>query len=256
MKILFLGDIVGQSGCDFVARHILQLKQFYSADLIIANGENSAEGNGVLPSSADMLFACGIDVITLGNHALHRREIYSYLDENEYIIRPANYHPDAPGRGFTVYDRPGLPKIAIINLQGNTYLDTYKNAFDCADEILSKIDAPVKIVDFHAEATSEKLSLGIYLDGRISALVGTHTHVQTSDERIFPNGTGYITDAGMCGSFNSAIGVKPEQAIHRFRTGLPTRFEVKKEGIRLTGVLITVDGKTGMTTAISRISAE
>lgn len=256
MKIMFIGDVVGQAGCDFLSDQLPGLRRFYGADLVIANGENSAEGNGILPSSATALQDAGVQIITLGNHGLRRREIYPMLEESDCIVRPANLHPTAPGRGWCLYDCPGKPKVAVINLQGNYELESHENAFDCIDRLLPEIDAPIKIVDFHAEATSEKISMGIYLDGRVSAVIGTHTHIQTADERILPQGTGYLTDAGMCGVFLSALGVRPELAIHRFRTGLPTRFENARGAVRLSGVLLEIDSATGKTVKINRINAE
>ena len=243
MKILFVGDVVRQAGCDFLQKQLPNLRRFYGADLTIVNGENAAEGNGILPGSAELLLDAGADIITLGNHALRRREIYPVLEESDRIIRPANFHASAPGRGWCLYDCPGKPRTAVINLQGNYLLESHENAFDCVDRLLAEIDAPVKIVDFHAEATSEKICLGLYLDGRVSAVIGTHTHIQTADERILPGGTAYITDAGMCGVFDSALGLAPEPAIRRFRTGLPTRFESCRGPVRLSGVLLEVDGK-------------
>lgn len=256
MKILFIGDVVRQIGCDFLQRELPRLKRLYRADLCIVNGENSAEGNGILPSSAEQLLDAGADIITLGNHALRRREIYPVLEESDRIIRPANFHSSAPGRGWCLYDQPGKPLVAVINLQGNYILESHENAFDCADRLLEEIKAPVKIVDFHAEATSEKICMGLYLDGRVSAVVGTHTHIQTADERILPGGTGYITDAGMCGVFDSALGLAPEPAIRRFRTGLPTRFESTTGLVRLSGVLLEVDDKTGRALHIMRINVD
>ena len=256
MKILFVGDVVGQPGCEFLMERLPALKRKLGCDLTVVNGENSAEGNGILPKSAREIQDAGADIITLGNHGLRRREIYPVLEESDCIIRPANFHESAPGRGVAVYDCPGKPRVAVINLQGNYMLESHENAFDCMDRILPEIDAPVKIVDFHAEATSEKVSLAIYLDGRVSAVIGTHTHIQTADERILPGGTGYLTDAGMCGVFNSALGVKPELAIQRFRTALPTRFQNERGPVRLSGVLLDVDPATGKTVKITRINEE
>ncbi len=257
MKILMIGDIVGRGGCEFVQSKLSAIKKEHSIDFVVANGENAAEGNGILPASADSLFACGVDIITLGNHTLRRREIYDYLDNREEIIRPANFHSSAPGRGYTVYDCPGKPKIAVINLVGSMYMDVaYSNPFEMADSILEKIDAPIILVDFHAEATSEKLCMGFYLDGRVSAVVGTHTHIQSADERILPQGTGYITDMGMCGSFNSVLGVKPQLALQRFLTRMPTRFENDTGYHRLSGVVLDIDNKTGKTLSITRVNVE
>lgn len=256
MKILFIGDVVRQIGCDFLLRELPQLRRQYRADLCIVNGENSAEGNGILPSSAEQLLDAGADIITLGNHALRRREIYPVLEESDRIIRPANFHSSAPGRGWCLYDQPGKPLAAVINLQGNYILESHENAFDCIDRLLEEIKAPIKIVDFHAEATSEKICMGLYLDGRVSAVIGTHTHIQTADERILPGGTGYITDAGMCGVFDSALGLAPEPAIRRFRTGLPARFESTTGPVRLSGILLEVDDKTGRALQIMRINVD
>ena len=256
MKILFVGDVVRQAGCDFLQKQLPNLRRFYGADLTIVNGENAAEGNGILPGSTGPLLHAGADVSTPRSPPQRRREIYPVLEESDRIIRPANFHASAPGRGWCLYDCPGKPRTAVINLQGNYLLESHENAFDCVDRLLAEIDAPVKIVDFHAEATSEKICLGLYLDGRVSAVIGTHTHIQTADERILPGGTGYITDAGMCGVFDSALGLAPEPAIRRFRTGLPTRFESCRGPVRLSGVLLEVDGKTGKALSIGRINVE
>lgn len=256
MKILFVGDVVGRPGTEFLEERLPELRRRLRPDLTVVNGENAAEGNGILPGDAQAIRRAGADVITLGNHALRRREIGPFLDENDWIIRPANFHREAPGRGTAVCDIPGLPRVAVISLQGNYLLECHENAFDCADRVLRETDAPVRIVDFHAEATSEKISMGFYLDGRVSAVIGTHTHIQTADERILPNGTGYLTDVGMCGVFNSALGVRPELALHRFRTGLPTRFYNERGPVRLSAVLVTVDDKTAGTTEMRRLNEE
>ncbi|MEG1686511.1 MAG: TIGR00282 family metallophosphoesterase [Angelakisella sp.] len=257
MKILMLGDVVGQNGCSFVTKQLPGLRRRYGVQLTVANGENSAEGNGILPASAQQLFDAGVDVITLGNHALRRREVYNLLDECDTLLRPANFHPTAPGKGVCVYDCPGRPRVAVISLTGSCYMDfCYANPFETADRLLCQLDAPIVLVDFHAEATSEKLCMGFYLDGRVSAVVGTHTHIQTADERILPGGTGYLTDLGMCGSFHSVLGVKPQLAMARFLTALPTRFENDPGPCRLSGVLLDIDDATGKTNEIIRINAE
>ncbi|MEG1942696.1 MAG: TIGR00282 family metallophosphoesterase [Angelakisella sp.] len=257
MNILIIGDVVGQNGSAFLGKRLPSLRQKHKVDLVIANGENSAEGNGILPASAQQLYDAGVDIITLGNHALRRREIFPMLEEREDIIRPANFHSTAPGRGVCIYDCPGKPRVAVINLSGSSFMEfVYQNPFDCADALLAEISAPIIIVDFHAEATAEKLALGFYLDGRVSAVVGTHTHIQTADERILPGGTGYLTDLGMCGSFNSVLGVKPQLALNRFLTAMPTRFENDGGFCRLSGALLTADNVSGKTTAISRINVE
>jgi len=257
MKILMIGDVVGNHGTFFLAERLPALKRKLGAELTIVNAENSAEGNGVLPASADRIFAAGADIITLGNHALRRREIYSYLDEHEDICRPANFHTTAAGHGYCTYDCPGKPKVTVINLCGTCYMDTaHENPFDKVNEILEQIDSRVVLVDFHAEATSEKLCMGFMLDGKVSAVLGTHTHIQTADHRVLPNGTGYMTDIGMCGSFNSVLGVKPELALNRFLTNLPTRFENDTGAVRMSGVLLTIDNATGKCIDIVPINEE
>lgn len=257
MNILMLGDVVGQNGCSFMQRHLPALRRQYEVGLVVANGENSAEGNGILPASAQSLWDAGVDVITLGNHALRRREICAVLDEADGIVRPANFHPSAPGCGVYTYDCPGKPRVAVVSLSGNHSMDfVHSNAFETIDNLLERIDAKIILVDFHAEATSEKLCMGFHLDGRVSAVVGTHTHVQTADERILPHGTAYITDLGMCGSFNSVLGVRPELAAKRFLTSLPTRFENDPGDCRMSGVVISIDANTGKSYEINRINVE
>ncbi|MEG1965948.1 MAG: TIGR00282 family metallophosphoesterase, partial [Oscillospiraceae bacterium] len=241
MKILFLGDVVGQGGCDAVQDKLSNFKHKNSIDYVIANGENSAEGNGILPSSANQLFSSGVDLITTGNHALRRREIYEIMDEdNSLILRPNNFHKDAPGKGVVTIDFMRY-KLCVINLQGCVYMENVENPFEHIDKILETVDTKNIIVDFHCEATSEKLAMGNYLRGRVSAVFGTHTHVQTADERIFPEGTAYITDVGMCGGYNSILGVKTELVIKRLKTNLPTRFETEKENCVLNAVIVEID---------------
>lgn len=249
MKFLAIGDIVSAAGCEHLKKTLPELKKYYGADYAIINGENSAVGNGITPKSAEEIFDCGADIITLGNHALRRPEIYDYLDENSRIIRPANFHPSAPGNGIAVLDL-GFAKAAVINLQGNVYLETHTNAFDCADEMLKKAEAEgckITIIDFHAEATSEKRAMGFYLDGRASAVFGTHTHVQTSDNQILPNGTGYITDLGMTGAANSVLGIEPELAIKKMQTMLPVRFKNPEGKCVCEGCFFEIDDTTGKT---------
>lgn len=252
MKVLFLGDVVGSSGCKFVAKHLNSLKKMYGVDACIINGENSAEGNGITPDSAKMLFDAGADVITTGNHVLRRREIYPVLEQEEGIIRPANYHESAPGCGVYVLDKLRW-QLCVINLQGQMGMDLCENPFHKIDEILKNVHTKNIFVDFHAEMTSEKKAMGYYLDGRVSAVVGTHTHVQTADERILPNSTAYITDAGMCGGKNSVLGVKKEIILRKFITNLPERFEYDHEDMELNAVLITIDQASGKAQAIERI---
>ena len=244
---------MGRSGCEFAARHLPALKSTYQVDACIINGENSAEGNGITPDSAQMLFRAGADVITTGNHVLRRREIYPVLDEENGIIRPANYHVSAPGSGVFVLDRLRW-QLCVINLQGQVGMEPCSNPFEKVDALLKDIYTRNILVDFHAEMTSEKKAMGYYLDGRVSAVVGTHTHVQTADERILPQGTAYITDAGMCGSFDSVLGVRKELAVEKMRTQLPTRFEnARGQGI-LWGCVIDIDEKTGRARSIERVA--
>lgn len=252
MNILILGDVVGQGGCNIVRDKIPAFKKQNQIDITIANGENSAEGNGILPASAAHLFDSGVDIITTGNHALRRREVYDLLNAGEGIIRPVNFHRDAPGYGYYILDKLRY-RLCIINLQGVIYMDNLENPFDAIDRVLAEIDTPNIIVDFHAEATSEKVAMGHYLNGRVSLMYGTHTHIQTADEKILSEGTGYITDIGMCGGYCSVLGVKSELAIKRLRTNLPTRFENEQENCFISGIIVQIDEKYGKTTKIHRV---
>ena len=252
MNLLFFGDIVGQAGCDKLRKELPRLKRELSVGIVVANGENSAEGNGITPHSAEHLFQSGVDVITTGNHSLRRREIYELLEEQSGLIRPANYHPSAPGSGVFFYDNPAFP-LYVINLQGRVYMENVQQSpFEAAELLLGQIKCPNILVDFHAEATAEKLALGYYLDGRVSAVLGTHTHVATADERLLPNGTAYITDVGMCGGRDSILGVQRERAIERLRTGLPVRFANETEAVELHAVLLAF-GKNGKVEKIERV---
>jgi metallophosphoesterase (TIGR00282 family) len=252
MRVMMIGDVVGQAGVECVQSLLPRFKRENRIDFVVANGENSAQGNGILPHSADALLDAGCDLLTTGNHALRRREIYPYLESHDWIIRPANYHPQAPGRGYAIIDRPPW-RVLVINLQGTVYLDSLRSPFDVADEILEKADTPFILVDFHAEATSEKLCMGHYLDGRVSLVAGTHTHVPTADARILPGGTGYITDLGMCGGRGSVLGVKKDLALYRMRTHLPTRFENDSKEIVINAIVAEIDNTSGKTAKIDRI---
>lgn len=253
MKVLFLGDVVGKAGCQHVARHLGGLKRSLGVDACIANGENSAEGNGITPESARMLFDAGVDVITTGNHVYKRREVYDLLDEGEGIVRPGNLHPTAPGKGWYLLDRLRW-QLCVINVMGQVYMEPCSNPFEYLDQLLPQIKTPNIIVDFHGEATSEKKALGYYLDGRVSAVLGTHTHVATADERVLPGGTGYITDAGMCGGQDSVLGVKKELIVRRFIDHMPVRFEYDPENCVMDAVFLEIDEKMGKTTKIERIT--
>ena len=252
MNILFLGDVVGKAGCQAVMRHLRSLKKLYAIDACIINGENSAEGNGITPESAQMLFDAGADVITTGNHVLKRREIYPLLEEEKGIIRPANYHPSVPGSGMFVLDCLRW-QLCVINLQGQMAMDNCANPFETVDRLLQKAGTKNILMDLHAEMTSEKKAMGYYLDGRVSAVVGTHTHVQTADEQVLPGGTGYITDLGMTGPQHSVLGVSPQAAIEKMRTGLPVRFTNPDGPCVLEGCLFDIDEKTGKTRSCTRI---
>ena len=223
-------------------------------DLTIVNGENSADGNGITPASAEYLYQSGVDVITSGNHAFRRKESYDYYENTETLLRPANFPAGAPGRGFCIVDM-GRVRVAVINLMGTVYLDSLDCPFHTVDKILQTPGLPKMIlVDFHAEATGEKRALGYYLDGRVSAVFGTHTHVQTADEEILPQGTGYISDLGMTGPVQSILGVKPELVIQKLRTKLPVRFDLADGDCKMDCTLFQVDEKTGKTISVERLS--
>lgn len=253
MNILAIGDVVSSIGCEYLRKKLPSLKKMYGVDFCIVNGENSAAGNGITPQSADFLFDSGADLITTGNHVFRRREIYDRLDTDRNIIRPANYYAGNPGKGWAVADM-GSVKIGVINLAGNAFMEG-ANPFAAADEVLKKLDeCRIILCDFHAEATGEKRALGFYLDGRVSAVFGTHTHVQTADEQILPNGTGYITDLGMVGTINSVLGVSPEAIITKLKTGMPTRFDNNEGECMLNACLFEIDKQSGKTTAVQRIN--
>lgn len=254
MIVLALGDVVSKQGCEFLMERLPALKRLKNVDLCIANGENSASGNGIHPSSAEDLFDSGVDFITTGNHVYRRKEVFDFLEENDRIIRPANFYKGNPGRGYSVIDM-GKYQVAIINLSGNYGMETADNAFLCADKILEEVkNIKIKIVDFHAEATSEKRALGFYLDGRVSAFFGTHTHVQTADEQILPNKTGYITDLGMCGTVDSVLGVKKEIIIKKMIDNMPSRFDAADGECMINACLFEIDEKTGECLSIERLN--
>ena len=250
--ILAVGDVVGENGLAHLERHLRQLKREKDVHFTVANGENIS-GVGLTPQQAEALFAAGADVITLGNHTFNRMQICPMLEENPYLLRPANFTGHAPGRGCGIYEC-GHIRIRVINLIGRCNLDFHAdNPFTTADRWLKEGEAAFTLVDFHAEATSEKLALGYYLDGRVSALWGTHTHVPTADAQILPKGTGYLTDVGMTGPIHSVIGVRPEQSVETFLGGLPGRYQVADDGCKLCAALFTLDGDTGLCTAVERI---
>ncbi len=247
MKIFVLGDVVGNVGCEAVRRLLPAYRRANSIDLVIANSENAADGNGLLPASAEHLFASGVDLLTGGNHTFRRREIYPILEESISILRPANLPAGTPGTGFGVVDL-GFTRVCVINLLGTVYLESLDSPFAVADQLIRQAtDLGIKniLVDFHAEATSEKRALGYYLDGRVTALWGTHTHVPTADVQILPAGTAYITDVGMCGPVQSVLGVEPALIIEKFTTKLPVRFKNAAGPCSLNGFEVEIDHKTG-----------
>jgi metallophosphoesterase (TIGR00282 family) len=237
--ILFVGDLVGGLGRRTLLGLLPGLRERLAPTFVVVNGENVAGGLGITPKIADELLAAGVDAITLGNHAYHRKEIYPYLDDEPRIVRPANYLRTQPGRGHTVVERDGL-RLGVVNMSGNLYLRAGRPAFTEIDTVLERLDGKVDhvLVDMHAEATSEKVGLGWYLDGRVTAVVGTHTHVPTADLRVLPGGTAYITDVGMTGPRGGVIGVKKDQAIESLRTHMSVRFETSDDDPWLNGVVI------------------
>ena len=253
MNLLFLGDIVGTNGSEFVAKKLSHIKRENEIDITIANGENSANGNGITPQSAGYLFSNGIDVITTGNHCYKRKEIMNYFDENEFIIRPANFPEGNVGKGVCIYDM-GRFQIAIVNLMGTIYMEALDNPFSTIDKILDNLETPNIFVDFHAEATSEKKALGHYLTGRCTGVFGTHTHVQTSDEIILGEHTAFITDAGMCGAEMSVLGVKSEIAIQKMKFHTPVRFLESTNQAFLNGIIVEFDEKSGKAYNIKRLT--
>lgn len=255
MNILFIGDIYAATGRRLLAEHLQRLITEERIDLAIANGENSAGGFGITPPIAEELLALGLDVITTGNHVWDKREIYDHFARQPRLLRPANYARELPGTGlYQGTARNGVP-YAVLNLQGRVHLPALECPFRTADALLGSLPPEVKVifVDFHAEVTSEKVALGWHLDGRVSALIGTHTHIPTADERVLPGGTAYQTDAGMTGPYDSVIGVDKRLIIQRFLTQLPMRFESAKGGAELHGAMITVDPATGRAASIRRV---
>ena len=253
LNILAVGDVVSASGVAWLRRRLGAIKRQHDVHFTVVNGENAA-GVGLTPDDARDLFEAGADVITLGNHTWGKIRITDYIEEERYLLRPANFSARVPGRGWGVFDGPMALRIAVVNLIGRVGMDpNVDNPFTCADAILREVDADVILVDFHAEATSEKLALSWYLDGRVSAVWGTHTHVPTADVTILPQGTGHVTDLGMTGPALSVLGVKPELSINRFLGGLPRRYEAAEGPCRLDAVLFTVDSATGRCLSARRV---
>lgn len=254
INILFIGDIVGKPGMDMVRTWLPSIEKKYRVDAVIANGENASDGKGMTLKEGQVLFGLGIKVITGGNHTWDKNQSQDYLKVEPRVIRPLNYPKGTFGNGYFTFETT-KGKISVLNLQGRAFMATIDCPFRTADWALTKLkqESKIIIVDFHAEATAEKLALANYLDGKISALVGTHTHIQTSDERIFPNGTAYITDVGMTGPYDSVIGMKKEAAINRFLYQTPQKYQTAENEVHLAAVLLKVDTETGKTNSIERI---
>ena len=257
MKLLFIGDIVGSPGRKALAELLPGLRAQHGLDVVVANGENSAGGNGITPDTAAEIYAAGVDVITCGDHLWDQKEVEILLDEEPRFVRPVNYPAGTPGQGSAVIERAGQPTVGVINAQGNTFMrGELDNPFRSVKEELKKLApvAPVILLDFHAEATSEKIAMARMLDGHVSVVVGTHTHVQTADEFIFPGGTAFLCDAGFTGPHDSVLGRDWEPVVERFLTSQPRRFPVAKDRVLLQGLMVEVDGATGKALTVERVS--
>lgn len=256
MKLLFIADIVGQPGRRAVQEVLPKLREQHGIHVVIANGENSAGGSGITVSTANEIFEAGVDIITCGDHLWDQKEVMELLQSEKRFLRPANYPDGTPGQGSTIWQKGGLPSVGVLNLQGRTFMASLENPFTLAATSVGKLRSATKIifVDFHAEATSEKVALARMLDGQVSAVVGTHTHVQTADEQIFPGGTAFLCDAGFTGPHESVIGREIEPIVRRFVTNMPQKFEVAKGRVLLQGALIEIDDQSGRALSIHRVS--
>ncbi|MGG3451268.1 TIGR00282 family metallophosphoesterase [Domibacillus aminovorans] len=255
MELLFIGDIVGSPGRDMVSEYLPKLKQKYRPSMTIINGENAAGGRGITEKIYKTFMNDGANVITLGNHAWDNRDIFEFIDGAKWLVRPANFPEGVPGKGIA-YVPAGEFEVAVINLQGRVFMNDLDCPFKKADELVEEARkrTPFIFVDFHAETTSEKQAMGWFLDGRVTAVVGTHTHIQTADNRVLPGGTAYLTDAGMTGPYDGILGMEKEAIIKKFQNALPARFEVPKEGrTQLSGCIVQADRKTGLAKSIRRI---
>jgi metallophosphoesterase (TIGR00282 family) len=258
MNLLFIGDVFGRPGRQILKNKLPELKHRYQADVCIVNAENASGGSGLLPEAADEILNAGADALTLGNHTWSKKDIQKVFEKSDRVIRPANYLAHSanptPGKGTCIVEAAGK-RIGVMNLLGRVFMGSVDCPFQCADQRISDFgdDVDYIFLDFHAEATSEKIAMGWYLDGRVAAVVGTHTHVATADNRVLPGGTAYMTDVGMTGPHESVIGVKTESALHRFLTGRPARFEPAKGDVQLHGVHIVLDPNTGLAKSIERI---
>ena len=253
LNVLAVGDVVGDGGLDYLGQHLRALKKLKNIHFTVVNGEN-ASGVGILPRQARAIFDAGADVVTLGNHTWNRIQIADFLEDDRYTLRPANYTSRVPGRGWGVYDGPQGLRIGVLNLIGRCEMDSnFENPFTTADRALKGMGADVVLVDFHAEATSEKGAMAWYLDGRAQALWGTHTHVPTADAQVLPKGLGFVTDLGMTGPSHSVLGIRPEQAINRFLGGLPRRFEPADGPRKLESAVFSIDTDTGRCQSVTRV---
>ena len=254
MRLLVVGDVVGRLGRKAFARYTRELKEKYKIDLVIVNGENAAGGKGISRKSLDELYRAGADIVTSGNHVWDNREINGFIDDEPYLVRPANYPEGAQGKGWCIYPFKSA-NLAVVNMSGRTFMPDMDCPFQKIEEVLSEIgqEADIILLDFHAETTSEKMAMGFYLDGRVQAVVGTHTHIQTADERILPQGTAYITDLGMVGPWNSVLGVKPEIIIQKFTTCRPVRFDLAEGPAVYSAVVIDIDTNTKKAVSIERV---
>jgi len=255
MKIIFFGDIYGKAGREVILKSIADLKEEFQPDFIIANGENLASGRGITEKTARQIFAAGVDAFTSGNHLWDKKESLEYIQKEKKILKPINYPEKAVGNRFYICEKNEL-KLAIICVAGQAFMPPSNSPFEAMDKILNQVECKHIFVDMHAEATAEKRALGYYLDGRISALVGTHTHIQTADEEILPNGTGYLTDVGMTGPHDSVIGVKKEIILEKITSGMPARYESSKYGLQINAVFLEFDDESGKSVEIQRIKRE
>ena len=256
MKLLFIADIVGQPGRRAVKEILPRLREQHRIQVVVANGENAAGGSGITVKTAEEIFSAGVDIMTSGDHLWDQKEIMTVLESERRFVRPLNYPAGTPGQGSAIFETQGYPPVAVVNLQGRTFMAPLENPFHAALAEVPKLrrTTPIIFVDFHAEATSEKVAMARMLDGQASAIVGTHTHVQTADEQIFPGGTAFLCDGGFTGPHESVIGREIEPVIQRFITNMPQKFEVAKGRVLLQGALIEIDEVTGRATAIQRIS--
>jgi 2',3'-cyclic-nucleotide 2'-phosphodiesterase len=256
VRILFIGDIVGQPGRRAVKQLVPRLRRRHSLDMVIANGENSAGGSGITINTATEILQSGVDIITTGDHVWDHKEVLGLLQNERRVLRPINYPPNTIGQGSAIFQADGRPPVAVINVQGRTFMPDLENPFRCLQDEVKRLREITNIifVDVHAEATSEKVAIGRFLDGQVSAVVGTHTHVQTADEQIFPGGTAFLCDAGFTGPHESVIGREIEPIIKRFMTNLPQRFGVASNRVLLQGALLSVDSHTGRAIGIERVS--